>query len=140
VPGFNDSEEELNRMAEFLASISPDIPWHVTAFYPDYKMQTARTTSDLDLKRAAEIGRKAGLHYVYAGNLPGQVSKLENTYCPRCGYLLIRRTRDRVAENSLTSEGGCPQCSLIIPGVWTEPLEGRMAPQADLPRLTRQCG
>jgi pyruvate formate lyase activating enzyme len=140
VPGFNDSEKELNLMAEFLASISPDIPWHVTAFYPDYKMQTANQTSAADLERAAEIGRRAGLRYVYAGNLTGRVGKLENTYCPRCGYPLIKRTRDKVAEDSLTPDGRCPKCSSNIPGVWTDPLRRRIPPRTDLPRLARQCG
>jgi pyruvate formate lyase activating enzyme len=140
VPEFNDSEEELNEMAHFLANISPDIPWHVTAFYPDYKMQSARPTSDLDLKGAAEIGRKAGLRYVYGGNLPGQAGTLENTYCPGCRELLIRRARNRVVENLLTAEGCCPECSQMIPGVWTDPLRRRIPPQKDLARLARQCG
>jgi pyruvate formate lyase activating enzyme len=140
VPGFNDSQKELNQMAEFLAGISPDIPWHVTAFYPDYKMQTPRQTSPEDLEHAAEIGRKAGLHYVYAGNLSGQAISLVNTYCPRCGHLLIRRNRDRIFEDSLTPDGCCPKCSLKIPGVWRDPLRRQVPNQTDIPRLSHQCG
>ena len=73
IPGFNDSDDELRRLAEFLFSVSPDIPWHVTAFHRDYKMTVPENTSADTLMRAAEIGRRAGLQYVYAGNLPGQV-------------------------------------------------------------------
>src|ERR671937_107312 len=91
VPGFNDSDDELGRMAEFLVSVSPDIPWHVTAFHQDYKMQNRDDTSANTLLRAAEIGVKAGLHFVYAGNLPGRVGPYENTYCPSCHELLVER-------------------------------------------------
>jgi pyruvate formate lyase activating enzyme len=79
IPGFNDSDDELTRLAGFLASVSLDIPWHVTAFHKDYKMTDPENTSPETLIRAAEIGKKAGLRYVYAGNLPGQVGDLENT-------------------------------------------------------------
>src|SRR5260221_3607317 len=81
IPGFNDSPDELTRLTEFVAGVSPDIPWHVTAFHGDYRMtDPPNTTADM-LWRAAEIGRAAGLRYVYAGNLPGQVGNLENTCC-----------------------------------------------------------
>src|SRR5262245_65633025 len=73
VPGFNDSENELKRLTEFLVSVSPNIPWHVTAFHKDYKMTDPENTSARDLMRAAEIGKKAGLRYIYAGNSTGQV-------------------------------------------------------------------
>jgi pyruvate formate lyase activating enzyme len=73
VPGFNDSDDELKRLSEFLVSVSPYIPWHVTAFHKDYKMTDPENTTAKDLIRTAEIGKKAGLRYVYAGNLPGQV-------------------------------------------------------------------
>ena len=91
IPGFNDSDDELNRLAEFLVSVSPDIPWHVTAFHKDYKMTDPDNTSPETLMRAAEIGRKAGLRYIYAGNLPGEVGDLENTRCPDCHELLVER-------------------------------------------------
>ena len=91
VPGFNDDPDELKRAAEYLASVSPDIPWHVTAFHRDYKMTDHRDTTAEELVRACEIGRAAGLRYVYAGNVPGRVGSWENTYCPDCGDLLIER-------------------------------------------------
>ncbi|HEY0081889.1 MAG TPA: AmmeMemoRadiSam system radical SAM enzyme, partial [Pyrinomonadaceae bacterium] len=82
IPGFNDSEDEIKRAAAFIAGVSPDIPWHVTAFHQDYRMQeNANTTAD-QLVRACETGRAAGLRFVYAGNLPGRVGRYENTYCP----------------------------------------------------------
>ena len=87
----NDSDGELTRLAEFLAGVSLDIPWHVTAFHKDYKMTDPENTSAETLVRAAEIGKKAGLRYVCAGNLPGKVGDLENTSCPNCKTLLIER-------------------------------------------------
>ncbi len=118
VPGFNDSEEELRAAAEYIASISPEIPWHVTAFHQDYKMTDPRNTTAEDLIRAAEIGREAGLHFVYAGNLPGMVGNYENTYCPDCKALLIRRYGFWVLENRLGPDGLCPDCGRRIPGIW----------------------
>ena len=85
VPGFNDDAVELRELATFLAGVSKDIPWHVTAFHPDYEMGDVRPCRAADLLRAADIGRQAGLRYVYAGNLPGSVGGLENTLCPGCG-------------------------------------------------------
>ena len=117
VPGFNDSDGELQQMAKFLTSISPDIPWHVTAFHKDYKMMDPENTPAETLIRAAEIGCAAGLHYVYAGNLPGQIDHYENTYCPGCGALLIERYGFWVQQNRL-SEGRCPDCGYTIPGIW----------------------
>ncbi|MDW8226464.1 MAG: AmmeMemoRadiSam system radical SAM enzyme, partial [Anaerolineales bacterium] len=92
VPGFNDSNEELWDIARFLLSVSPDIPWHVTAFHSDYHMQETPNTPAGTLLRAAEIGREAGLRYVYAGNLPGRVGEYETTYCPQCRTPLVERT------------------------------------------------
>lgn len=119
VPGFNDSDEELQGLAGFLAGISRDIPWHVTAFHKDYKMLDPDDTPVETLLRAAEIGRAAGLRYVYAGNLPGQVGDRENTFCPECNQLLIRRIGFRVLRNRITAEGQCPDCGTRIPGVWS---------------------
>jgi len=118
VPGFNDSEQELRDIAEFLAGISPDIPWHVTRFHPDYKMTGASATAPETLARAAEIGLKAGLHYVYAGNLPGRVGRLEDTMCAGCGQVLIRRYGYQVLEYKLTERGCCPACGKPLPGCW----------------------
>lgn len=117
IPGFNDSDEELAKIAEFLASVSPDIPWHVTAFHKDYKMTDPDNTGIETLARAAAIGKKAGLHFVYAGNIPGRVGGLENTYCPDCSTLLIERHGFRILQN-LLKNGACFQCGRAIPGKW----------------------
>ena len=118
VPGFNDSEAELRALAEFLASVSRDIPWHVTAFHPDYKMTGPPATTARQLIRAAEIGAEAGLHFVYAGNLPGRVGPWENTFCPNCRETLIERTGYLVREYKITAAGKCPRCQTAIPGLW----------------------
>ena len=117
VPGFNDSDGELTQIAEFLASVSVDLPWHVTAFHQDYKMRDHANTATSTLLRAAEIGEKAGLRYVYAGNLPGRVGSHENTCCPSCRTLLIERRGYTILKNALT-EGACPTCQTSIPGIW----------------------
>jgi pyruvate formate lyase activating enzyme len=120
VPGFNDSDEELTRIAEFLAGISPDIPWHVTAFHSDYKMEDTQSTPPAALARAAQLGRQAGLRYVYAGNLPGRVRNLENTTCPTCGQVLIERHGYLIRSYRITAEGRCSSCSTSIPGRWKQ--------------------
>jgi pyruvate formate lyase activating enzyme len=120
VPGFNDSIDELMDAARFLVSVSPDIPWHVTAFHPDYKMVDPPPTSVKTLLRAAEIGQEAGLKHVYAGNIPGRVGEYESTYCPNCRTALIDRYSYVVQAYHLTAQGACPKCGTAIPGVWTE--------------------
>lgn len=127
IPGFNDSEDELRQMAEFLASVSPEIPWHVTAFHGDYKMMESDDTGPKTLVRAAEIGRNAGLHFVYAGNLPAEVGDLENTRCPACSELLIGRSGFRITRYHLTTDGRCPRCSTTIPGRWDPTFAGQVA-------------
>ena len=117
VPDLNDSDEEVREMAEFIASVSRDIPWHVTAFHGDYRMTEPARTTARALVHAAGIGRAAGLHFVYAGNLPGMTDGNEDTRCLSCGTMLIRRTGFHVAEN-LLEHGSCPQCHADIPGVW----------------------
>jgi pyruvate formate lyase activating enzyme len=119
IPGFNDSDEELRDVAVFLAGISPTIPWHVTAFHKDYKMQDPDNTSPEILLRAARIGEAAGLQYIYAGNLPGRTGQYEDTRCPRCHTTLIRRTGYRVLSDQLSGRGSCPRCGERIPGVWS---------------------
>lgn len=118
IPGFNDSDAELRDAAQFLASLSPDIPWHVTAFHQDYKMLDKDNTTVKHLLRACEIGRDAGLHFVYAGNQPGRVGDWENTYCPNCRALLIERYGYLISQYRLTDEGTCPNCDAGIPGIW----------------------
>jgi len=118
IPGFNDSNEELRDIARFLAGISPDIPWHVTAFHQDYKMTDPDNTPAATLLRAAEIGKAEGLNFVYAGNLPSRVGNWENTYCPGCKTVLVERSGYRIQQARVTADGTCPQCSRQIPGVW----------------------
>jgi pyruvate formate lyase activating enzyme len=118
IPGFNDSVDELRRAADFIASVSPDIPWHVTAFHQDYHMTSnANTTAD-QLIGACEIGSEAGLRYIYAGNLPGRVGSWENTYCPNCDDLLVERYGYLIRQVNVTSAGHCPKCNTNIPGIW----------------------
>jgi len=118
VPGFNDSDEELWQAAEFLASVSRDIPWHVTAYHKDYKMTDSDNTPPQTLLRAASVGKEAGLRYVYAGNLPGRVRNLESTFCPACGEPLVERLAYRIEQYRIQPGGRCPQCSTAIPGIW----------------------
>jgi len=120
IPGMNDSQEELWEASRFLASVSRDIPWHVTAFHPDYKMDDGLPTPAEKLKEAAEIGQEAGLHYVYAGNIPGRVGSLENTYCPKCGNALINRRGYVLQSYKITAEGKCSFCGEKIAGIWTD--------------------
>ena len=119
IPGFNDSSEELMDAAQFIRSVSPEIPWHVTAFHPDYKMTGADFTPASTLIRAAEIGQEAGLQFVYAGNLPGSVKNYENTNCPNCGAVLVERFQYRIKRDRLTGSGACYKCGAKIPGIWS---------------------
>jgi pyruvate formate lyase activating enzyme len=121
VPGFNDSAGELRDMAQFIASVSKDIPWHVTAFHPDYKMGEPGRTTVGHLDTAFEAGKESGLHFVYPGNLPGRVGDRENTYCPACHALLIERHGFLVTRNRMRGQR-CPDCEATVPGIWeTEP-------------------
>jgi pyruvate formate lyase activating enzyme len=117
IPGFNDSTDELRGAADFIASVSPEIPWHVTAFHGDYKMQGPDNTSVETLIRAAEIGYGAGLKFVYAGNLPGHVGSYENTFCPECKAALVERRGFRILKNRIKNSA-CPDCGAKVPGRW----------------------
>ncbi|HTL46819.1 MAG TPA: AmmeMemoRadiSam system radical SAM enzyme [Verrucomicrobiae bacterium] len=134
IPGFNDSDDEVRRLTDFVASVSPEIPWHVTAFHPDYKMTDHDNTTAVQLLRAAEIGKKSGLRYIYPGNLPGKVGDGENTYCPQCAELLIEREGFHVTSDAVSPNGGkCFKCGCKIPGFWTiqspaSPLGGGVQP------------
>jgi pyruvate formate lyase activating enzyme len=132
IPGFNDSTEELMDAARYLAGLSPDIPWHVTAFHKDYRMTDPDDTTAETLIRAAEIGVEAGLRYVYAGNLPGQVREYENTYCPGCRHLLIERFGYVILGYHLTDEGRCPGCGAEIAGIWPRRDQVRVGRPEDL--------
>jgi pyruvate formate lyase activating enzyme len=118
VPGFSDDADELTRMAEFLASVDPLMPWHMTAFHPDYKMTDHRRTVVDDLMKIVEFGKQAGLKYLYPGNLPGQVGEWENTRCHHCNSTVIRRYGFLVTENRVTLDGKCPDCHGALPGIW----------------------
>jgi len=126
IPGMNDSSEELEEIARFIAGLSKDIPWHVTAFYPCYKMMDREPTPEATLMRAWEIGRAAGLRYVYTGNIFGGH---HNTECPKCGEVLVRRSGMGCEENRVEVcdmehkggdgiEGRCFKCGEKIAGAW----------------------
>ena len=117
VPGMNDSTEELTDIARFIYSVSPDIPWHVTAYYQEYKMTGEESTPISTLIRAAEIGYNEGLHFVYTGNRPGLTRNFENTYCYSCNELLLERRGFRVVQNKLV-KGKCFKCNRTIAGRW----------------------
>ena len=122
VPGFNDSTEELRDAARYLASVSPDIPWHVTGFTPEYHMADRGGTPPETLMHAADLGRAEGLKFVYAGNRPGRVGPFEHTYCPRCNTVLVVREGLHVRRYRITG-GRCPDCGETIPGVWWADVE-----------------
>jgi pyruvate formate lyase activating enzyme len=136
IPGFNDGADELRRLTEFLAGISPDIPWHITAFHGDYKMQNdvTRDTNSEDLLRAVEIGRQSGLRYIYAGNLPGMVGEWEATRCPKCNETLVERYGYLIKDYRLTPDGHCPNCATPIPGRWSTRFEGQITSRPFFPK------
>ena len=117
IPGWNDSEGELRDIAKFIKDVSPAIPWHVTAFYPTYKMIDRPPTPVSTLRRAREIGMEEGLRFVYEGNVPGEGG--ENTYCPACGQEIISRYGFRIVNNALR-DGKCPKCGEQIEGIWSK--------------------
>ena len=125
VAGFNDSEAELTRLTEFVASVSSDIPWHVTAFHQDYRMTDPANTTPAMLVRAANIARRAGLRYVYAGNAPGHVGTLEHTHCASCGERVISRYGYFIQQYGLQADGSCPRCRASVPGIWNARFEGQ---------------
>jgi len=115
IPGWNDSEEELRGIASFIAEkVGIETPWHVSAFYPTFRMTDRPPTPASTLARARRIGLEAGLRYVYEGNVPGQGG--ENTYCPSCGNMLIERHGFYLGSSRIEM-GKCPDCSAIIDGV-----------------------
>ncbi len=115
IPGFNDSDEEIGAMAAFLAGLSKDIPWHLTAFHPDHRMTGVPPTPRDTLYPARDIARSAGLRYVYTGNERGAGG--QDTVCPSCGLAVIAREGFSVTKNLLGKRGACP-CGRKIPGVW----------------------
>ena len=137
IPGFNDSQDEIEGLTSFIAGVSPDIPWHVTAFHKDYRMNDPENTTPEMLMRAADTAKRNGLRYVYAGNLPGRVGDLENTRCHNCGALLVERYGYFIQEYRLTPEGTCPQCATVIPGRWGRAFDGQVAATPFLPGTRR---
>jgi len=133
IPGFNDSRDEIDRLTAFIASVSPDIPWHVTAFHGDYKMTDPENTTADMLLAAAEIGRTNGLRHIYAGNLPGQVGTLEDTHCGDCGTSLITRYGYLVRTYRITSDGRCPGCEAPVPGRWSTEMPRQITSRPFIP-------
>ncbi|MGC4085422.1 MAG: hypothetical protein QM736_25700 [Vicinamibacterales bacterium] len=133
IPGFNDSDDEVARLTAFVADVSPDIPWHVTVFHGDYKMTGPADTTAEMLLRAADIGRRAGLRYVYPGNLPGQVGNGEDTRCAACGDTLVSRYGYLVREYRITPDGRCPTCTSAVPGRWEPSFAGQTAARPFVP-------
>lgn len=115
IPGANDSKQELKKIADFLVNVSPDMPWHLSAFHPNYQMLDKPSTSYTKLLEAKQIGQQAGLKYIYIGNLPAQ--EHNNTYCPKCGELLIERQYMDAIIKGLT-KGRCHECQEKIAGVF----------------------
>jgi pyruvate formate lyase activating enzyme len=116
IPNWNDSDEDLRGIARFIAEkVGVEVPWHVTQFYPTYKLVDQPRTPVATLRRARQIGLDAGLRYVYEGNVPGEGG--ENSYCPGCGELLIRRYGFSI-ESNLITDGRCAKCAAVIDGVW----------------------
>ena len=115
IPGLNDSEPELRRLAGFIASVDTELPWHVSAFRPTYKMTDRPPTSSAALGKARDIGFSVGLHHIYIGNVHGGGG--EDTNCPSCGKTVIHRRGFSVVRN-LLERGICPFCSETIRGVW----------------------
>jgi pyruvate formate lyase activating enzyme len=114
IPGLNDDPEGLREIARFLLSVGPEVPWHVSAFHPTYRLTDRPRTPVDTLRRAREIGLKEGLRFVYSGNVPGEEG--ENTSCPACGEGLIRRFGFRVLENRIR-QGRCPECGTAVEGL-----------------------
>jgi pyruvate formate lyase activating enzyme len=114
IPTLNDSEEELRKIAEFIGEVGEDTPWHISQFYPTYKLIDLPRTPVATLRKAREIGLEAGLKYVYEGNVPGEDG--ENTYCPNCGKLLIHRFGYHIKENKIKNSA-CTYCGAKIDGI-----------------------
>lgn len=116
IPGWNDSDQELRQIAEFITSVDSEIPWHVTRFYPTYKMTDRPPTPVETLRRARQIGLDAGIEYVYEGNVPGEGG--ENTFCPGCGEIVVHRS-GFIADTTNLVDGACRSCKRSLAGVFS---------------------
>jgi len=114
IPTLNDSDEELKDIAQFIAGLGVETPWHISRFHPQFKMMNVPITSISSLHRAVEIGKQCGLKYVYSGNVPGNDG--ENTKCFNCGNLLIERYGFKIVSMNLTGNK-CPQCGTELEGI-----------------------
>jgi pyruvate formate lyase activating enzyme len=114
IPGLNDSAEELKDIAAFIRTLGPETPWHISRFHPQFKMLDTPSTPIASLRRACAIGKEAGLHHVYSGNVPGDEG--ENTYCSNCHKLLIRRYGFRIIDYSLSGHQ-CSFCGQKLEGL-----------------------
>lgn len=114
IPDKNDSEQELGSIAEFIASVDKNIPWHVSRFHPDYKLLDFIPTPEATLEKARAIGLKAGLKFVYAGNVSGWGN---DTLCPSCNKLLIKRELFSIFEYNV-EQGKCAFCKSTLPGIF----------------------
>ena len=137
IPGFNNSDDEIERLTSFVAGVSPDIPWHVTAFHKDYRMNDPENTTPEMLMRAASIGARNGLRYVYAGNIPGRVGDLEHTKCHNCRAVLVERYGYFIQQYRLTPGGCCPDCGTTIPGRWGVGFDGQITSTPFVPGTRR---
>ena len=116
IPGLNDSDDALRAMAAWLASLSKDLPWHLSRFFPRHKQKDVPATPLSSMTKARDIGAGEGLRHIYLGNVPGEGHS--DTICPACGKLLVQRTGFSVAVNGLSADGICPGCGASIPGRW----------------------
>ena len=139
IPGFNDSAEEIDRLTSFVAGVSPDIPWHVTAFHKDYRMSDPDNTTPEMLVAAAETGRRNGLRYVYAGNAPGRVGISRTRAATSAARCSSSATDITMLQYRLTPTGGCPECGTMIPGRWASAFEGQISAVPFLPRRLRRA-
>lgn len=117
IPKENDSPKEITQIAEFIYQLSPEIPWHLSAFYPAYKMLDYPSIPSSTMEMAYKIGQKIGLKYLYLYQASPDKKEISDTFCPRCGTLLIRRRLFSVLEDNLI-KGRCPQCAYNIKGIW----------------------
>ena len=114
IPGENDSPEELDAIAQFIAGIDRNIPWHISRFFPHYRFTDHEITGDACLELARSIGKKHGLTFIYTGNTP----KENSTRCPHCDYEIITRAGFTIKRSEISGNGACPACGTTIAGVW----------------------
>lgn len=115
ISGLNDSDKELKETARFITGLGTEIPWHISRFHPQYKLTDVPVTPVASLHRAVQIGKGAGLKYVYSGNVPGDAG--ENTYCFNCGNLLIERYGFRIVSMNLKGNQ-CSKCNTVLEGIF----------------------